>query len=454
MSSSNENSAAGGPGLSPGPAANGAPPDPDAVPGRAADGPGAPPTPGPSRRRLLTSAGAALGAGAVAGGVAAYLAGRGEPASSSGGASQTVPFYGPNQAGIATPAQDRLAFGSLNVVSDARRADVRDLLRAWTDAAARMTRGQLVGEDTEMSAPPVDTGEAVGSPVSRLTVTIGFGPSLFDHRFGLAGKRPAALAPLPPLPNEDLDPNFSGGDLCVQACSDDPLVAFHAVRNLARLGMGVVAHNWMELGFGRTSTTTTAQATPRNLLGFKDGTRNIKAEQTQLMDEHVWVGPESDQPWLRGGSYLVSRKIRMFVENWDRDYLQDQQNVIGRAKVSGAPLSGGTEFTTPNFAARKSGQYAIPPDSHVRLASHEHNGGTRILRRGYSFTDGIDPQTGTLLGGLFFIAYMKNPSQFIKLQQALAGDALNEYIHHTGSAVFACPPGLRPGGHWGDTLFA
>ncbi len=454
MSSSNENSAAGGPGLSPGPAANGAPPDPDAVPGRAADGPGAPPTPGPSRRRLLTSAGAALGAGAVAGGVAAYLAGRGEPASSSGGASQAVPFYGPNQAGIATPAQDRLAFGSLNVVSDARRADVRDLLRAWTDAAARMTRGQLVGEDTEMSAPPVDTGEAVGSPVSRLTVTIGFGPSLFDHRFGLAGKRPAALAPLPPLPNEDLDPNFSGGDLCVQACSDDPLVAFHAVRNLARLGMGVVAHNWMELGFGRTSTTTTAQATPRNLLGFKDGTRNIKAEQTQLMDEHVWVGPESDQPWLRGGSYLVSRKIRMFVENWDRDYLQDQQNVIGRAKVSGAPLSGGTEFTTPNFAARKSGQYAIPPDSHVRLASHEHNGGTRILRRGYSFTDGIDPQTGTLLGGLFFIAYMKNPSQFIKLQQALAGDALNEYIHHTGSAVFACPPGLRPGGHWGDTLFA
>jgi deferrochelatase/peroxidase EfeB len=429
--SRNESSAVGGPGLTPGPPRD------------------------PSRRRLLAGAGAALGAGAVAGGVAAYLADRGgNPASGAGGAAQTVPFYGAHQAGIATPAQDRLAFGSLNVVSDAGRADVRDLLRAWTDAAARMTRGHLVGEDTEMSAPPVDTGEAVGSPVSRLTITIGFGSSLFGHRFGLAGKRPAALAPLPPLPNENLDPNFSGGDLCVQACSDDPLVAFHAVRNLARLGMGVVAHNWMELGFGRTSTTTTAQATPRNLLGFKDGTRNIKAEQTKLMDEHVWVGPESDQPWLRGGSYLVSRKIRMFVENWDRDYLQDQENVIGRAKVSGAPLSGGTEFTAPNFAARKSGQHAIPPDSHIRLASHEHNGGTRILRRGYSFTDGIDPQAGTLLGGLFFIAFMKNPSQFVKLQQALADDALNEYIHHTGSAVFACPPGLRPGQHWGDTLFA
>jgi deferrochelatase/peroxidase EfeB len=290
--------------------------------------------------------------------------------------------------------------------------------------------------------------------VSRLTITLGYGPSLFDHRLGLARKKPAALAQLPPLPNENLDPDHTGGDLCIQACSDDPLVAFHAVRNLARLGMGVVEHNWMELGFGRTSTTTTAQATPRNLLGFKDGIRNIKAEQTHLMDNYVWVGPDADQPWLRGGSYLVARKIRIFVENWDRDYLQDQENVIGRAKVSGAPLGGAAEFTTPDFAARSAaGPPVIPRDAHIRLASFEHNGGTRILRRGYSFTDGIDPQAGTLLGGLFFIAFMKNPAQFIKLQNALAADALNEYIHHTGSAVFACPPGLHPGQHWGDGLF-
>jgi deferrochelatase/peroxidase EfeB len=211
----------------------------------------------------------------------------------------------------------------------------------------------------------------------------------------------------------------------------------------------------MELGFGRTSTTSTAQATPRNLLGFKDGTRNIKAEQTELLNQHVWVGQETDQPWLRGGSYMVTRKIRMFVENWDRDYLQDQENIIGRAKVSGAPLSGGAEFSTPDFArAGGDGQPAIPADAHIRLASPEHNGGTHILRRGYSFTDGIDPQAGTLLGGLFFIAFMKNPSQFVKLQTALAGDALNEYIHHTGSATFAVPPGLRPGQHYGDALFS
>jgi deferrochelatase/peroxidase EfeB len=416
----------------------------------------------PSRRRVLAGAGL-FGAGAVAGGLGGYLGrgGGGTSGSTStadavvGDSNVTIPFYGNHQAGISTPAQDRLAFGSMNVVSGTSRADLRDLLQEWTTAAARMTAGQLVGEDTQAYAPPVDTGEAVGSPVSRLTVTVGYGPSLFDRRFGLASRKPSALANLPALPNENLDPNYTGGDLCVQACSDDPLVAFHAVRNLARIGMGVVEHNWMELGFGRTSTTSTNEATPRNLLGFKDGTRNVKAEQTDLVNDYVWVGKESDQAWLRGGSYLVARKIRIFVENWDRDYLQDQENVIGRSKVSGAPLSGGSEFTTPNFTTKAADGLGtvIPAHAHIRLASFENNGGTRILRRGYSFTDGIDPQAGTLLGGLFFIAFMKNPSQFIKLQNHLASDALNEYIQHTGSAVFACPPGISKGQKWGDGLF-
>jgi deferrochelatase/peroxidase EfeB len=408
---------------------------------------------GPSRRRLLAGAGL-FGAGAVASGLTGYLT-RPEGEPSGAVPTQPVSFYGTHQAGIITPAQDRLAFGTLNVTPGTARTDLRDLLRGWTSAAARMTAGQLVGEDTGLDAPPVDTGEAIGSPVSGLTITVGYGPSLFDQRFGLASRKPSALADLPALPNENLDPDYTGGDLCIQACSDDPLVAFHAVRNMARIGMGVVEHNWMELGFGRTSTTSTAQATPRNLLGFKDGTRNIKAEQTDLLNQHVWVGQETDQPWIRGGSYLVARKIRIFVENWDRDYLADQENVIGRGKVSGAPLSGGTEFSTPDFAANAaSGLAAIPAHAHIRLASFEHNGGTRILRRGYSFTDGIDPQAGTLLGGLFFIAFMKNPAQFIQLQRSLASDALNEYIQHTGSGVFACPPGLNPGQHWGDQIFA
>ena len=344
----------------------------------------------------------------------------------------------------------------MNVSEGVERSDLRTLLKDWTEAAERMSRGQLVGDDSDLNDPPLDTGEAIGSPVSGLTITIGYGPSLFDARFGLAPRRPALLADLPPLPNENLDPDHVGGDLCIQACSDDPLVAFHAVRNLARLGLGVVDYNWMELGFGKTSSTSTAQATPRNLLGFKDGTRNIKAEETDLLNRYVWVGDETDQPWMRGGSYLVARRIQMFLENWDRDYLSDQENVIGRTKVTGSPLSGGTEFSTPQFAKKNDqGQLMIPADAHIRLASHEQNNGTRILRRGYSFTDGVDPVRGTLLGGLFFLAFMKRPAQFIMLQQKLGShDALNEYIQHVGSAIFAVPPGLRRGKSWGDNLFA
>src|SRR6266496_3602757 len=265
---------------------------------------------GPSRRRLLTGAGL-FGAGAVAGGLTGYFTSSATESSGAGDTSlgqQTIPFYGAHQAGIITPAQDRLAFGTMNVVSGTSHADLRDLLRVWTGAAARMAAGQLVGEESDPSAPPVDTGEAAGAPVSRLTVTIGYGPGLFDDRFGLAARKPAALTDLPPLPNENLDPDYTGGDLCVQACADNPLVAFHAVRNLARIGMGVVTHNWMELGFGRTSTTSTAQATPRNLLGFKDGTRNIKAEQTELLNQHVWVGQETDQPRRRGVQHARLRQ--------------------------------------------------------------------------------------------------------------------------------------------------
>ncbi len=157
---------------------------------------------------------------------------------------------------------------------------------------------------------------------------------------------------------------------------------------------------------------------------------------------------------MRGGSYLVARRIQIFIENWDRDFLGDQQNVIGRAKTTGAPLTGGGEFTTPDFTTRDDqGNLVIPNNAHIRLASHEENGGTRLLRRGYSFTDGIDPVRGTLLGGLFFIAFMKRPAQFIALQQKLgAHDALNEYISHIGSGIFATPPGLRKGQYWGDDL--
>ncbi len=406
-----------------------------------------------SRRRLLgtVGAGAAVAGAALGAGGAVLVTGGRAPAA----APATVPFRGARQAGIATPAQDRMCFATFDVTAGADRAALTSVLRAWTKAAEAMTHGDGVpGHPGDLESPPDDTGEATGLAPGRLTITVGYGPSLFDDRLGLSGRRPSRLARLPHLPREDLAESSSDGDICVQACSDDPQVAFHAVRNLRRLAFGVLVPRWMELGFGRTSSTTPAQATPRNLMGFKDGTRNIDTTDTALMDQHVWIGAEEPQRWVRGGSYLVSRKISMRLEAWDRDNLADQQNVFGRNKSTGAPLTGHAERDTPDFAAKKDGDYVIPVDAHIRLAAHENNKGLRILRRGYSYADGIDPVTGDLLGGLFFIAFMKEPEQFVTLQRVLGhSDALNEYIQHIGGGLFVTPPGLAPGTDWAEQLF-
>jgi deferrochelatase/peroxidase EfeB len=401
-----------------------------------------------TRRRLLTSAGAGGLAAAAGGG--GFALGR-ETAPDSSHAEHTVAFHGERQAGIATAAQDRLHFAAFDVEDGLRAGDLRALLREWSSAAERMTAGHLVGDDAgEQLAPPADTGEALGLTPARLTVTFGLGPSLFDDRFGLAASRPAPLRDLPPLPGDELDPGRSGGDLCVQACADDPQVAFHAVRNLARIGRGAVTVRWSQLGFGRTSSTSRAQATPRNLLGFKDGTRNLKAEDAADLARHVWVaGDRSGEPaWLRGGTYLVARRIRMLIEVWDRASLGDQEQTIGRHKASGAPLGGRAEFDTPNLAR-------LPADSHVRLAAPSSNDGVALLRRGYSFTDGLDDRLGQLDAGLFFLSFQRDPEAFVRVQRRLgASDALNEYIKHVGSGVWAIPPGARRGGWVGETLLA
>jgi deferrochelatase/peroxidase EfeB len=403
-----------------------------------------------TRRRLLASAGAGGLAAAAGGG--GFALGR-ETASDDGPdiGAQTVPFHGEHQAGIATAAQDRLHFAAFDVEDGLRATDLRDLLREWSRAAERMTAGRLVGDDAgQQLAPPSDTGEALGLTPARLTVTFGLGPSLFDDRFGLASSRPEPLRDLPALPGDELDAGRSGGDLGVQACADDPQVAFHAVRNLARIGRGAVTVRWSQLGFGRTSSTSRAQATPRNLLGFKDGTRNLKAEDTADLARHVWVaGDRAGEPaWLRGGTYLVARRIRMLIEVWDRASLGDQEQTIGRHKASGAPLGGREEFDPPHLAR-------LPTDSHVRLAAPSSNAGAALLRRGYSFTDGLDDRLGQLDAGLFFLSFQRDPEAFVRVQRRLgSNDALNEYIKHVGSGVWAIPPGPRRGGWVGETLLA
>jgi deferrochelatase/peroxidase EfeB len=225
----------------------------------------------------------------------------------------------------------------------------------------------------------------------------------------------------------------------------------HAVRNLARIATGRAAIRWSQTGFGRASKTALVARTPRNLLGFKDGTANIRGDDQAALDEHVWVPSGTAPAWLAGGTYLVVRKIAILLDDWDRQPLAKQEAVLGRTKASGAPLSGGGEDTAPDFEATVDGAAAIDPAAHIRLAHASNNGGFRILRRSYNYVDGTDAQ-GDLAAGLLFIAFQQSPARFIAIQRSLATDRLNEYVRPVGSAVFAVPPGTSDGRFIGDGL--
>ncbi|MCU1579141.1 MAG: efeB [Rhodoglobus sp.] len=412
-----------------------------------------PTRPGLSRRGLLGlvgtgAAGIALGGGAATAVTAAAMgaaAGR-----------EVYPFFGAHQSGITTPVQDRLHFAAYDMAAGSSRDDLISLLEDWSYAASRMTRGLPVSEsgavDGSPLAPPDDTGEALDLPPSGLTITFGFGPTLFvaedgADRFGIATKKPRLLAKLPRFAGDALQPGAGDGDLCIQACADDPQVAVHAIRNLSRIAFGRASIRWSQLGFGRTSSTSTSQVTARNLFGFKDGTANLKSEDSAAIEQNVWV---DDSSWLSGGSYLVVRSIRMIIEAWDHTRLEEQERVIGRTKGEGAPLSGGTEFSPLDFDAP--GAALIDADAHVRLAHASNNAGARLLRRGYNFVNGND-ELGRLDAGLFFMSYQRSPAQFIGVQRSLARDALNEYIKHVGSAIFAVPPGAASTSFVGAGLF-
>jgi len=420
-------------------------------------------TDAPAQRRQWTVSRRAflgLGSALAVGGAAAGLGGERlvDRAAAPRPAADIVPFTGTHQAGIVTPAQDRMYTAAFDLTTTSR-ADLVALLRRWTVMAARLTAGLPAGPLGPASgpadAPPDDTGEATDLPPAHLTLTVGFGRSLFvgrghDDPFGLAARLPGGLVTLPRFAGDALDPARSDGDLVVQACADDPQVAVHAIRNLSRAAFGVATVRWTQLGYGRTSSTSTSQTTPRNLFGFKDGTANITAEDSDALAAHVWVAASdaaadtTDSRWLTGGTYLVARRIRMHLETWDRSSLGEQEAVVGRDKGEGAPLSGGTERTEPDLSRRgPSGALLVPADSHVRLAHPTTNGGVRLLRRGYSFTDGNDA-LGRLDAGLFFVAFVRDPrTHFVPLQTRLAGrDAMTEYLQHTGSGLWAVPPGV------------
>ena len=388
------------------------------------------------RREFLKKAGIG-GAGLALGlsGASAFFANKEQGSKNIADGQEEISFYGKHQAGITTPMPKNIYF----VVLDLRTTDKNELIQLfkdWTDYSQKLVNGELVKKDgSNALLPPSDTGETVGLNPYRLTLTFGVSAS-FLTKLGLEKKRPKLFRDLPAFPKEQLREQYTGGDIVIQACADDEQVAFHAVRNLIRKGRNKVTMKWSQSGFAAIGDR---METPRNLFGFKDGTANVTTEKD--FDKVVWA---DSQDWMKNGSYMAVRRIIMHLETWDRTNLQEQENTFGRYKESGAPFGKKNEFDEVALSL-------LPVDSHVRLAKEVD---LPILRRSYSYSDGIDPKTGQFDAGLLFIAFQKDPDRFVKIQTNLgADDKMNEYVTHIGSGLFACFGGVKEGGYIGQDLF-
>lgn len=388
------------------------------------------------RREFLKKAGIG-GAGLALGlsGASAFFANKEQGSKNIADGQEEISFYGKHQAGITTPMQKNIYF----VVLDLRTIDRNELIQLfkdWTDYSQKLVNGELVKKDgSNALLPPSDTGETVGLNPYRLTLTFGVSAS-FLTKLGLEKKRPKLFRDLPAFPKEQLREQYTGGDIVIQACADDEQVAFHAVRNLIRKGRNKVTMKWSQSGFAAIGDR---METPRNLFGFKDGTANVTSEKD--FNKVVWA---DSQGWMNNGSYMAVRRIIMHLETWDRTNLQEQENTFGRYKESGAPFGKKNEFDEVDLSL-------LPVDSHVRLAKEVD---LPILRRSYSYSDGIDPKTGQFDAGLLFIAFQKDPDRFVKIQTNLgADDKMNEYVTHIGSGLFACFGGVKEGGYIGQDLF-
>lgn len=388
------------------------------------------------RREFLKKAGIG-GAGLALGlsGASAFFANKEQGSKNIADGQEEISFYGKHQAGITTAMQKNIYFVVLDLHTKDKE-EIIQLFKDWTDYSEKLVNGDLVKKDgSNALLPPSDTGETVGLNPYRLTLTFGVSAS-FLTKLGLEKKRPKLFRDLPAFPKEQLREQYTGGDIVIQACADDEQVAFHAIRNLIRKGRNKVTMKWSQSGFAAIGDR---METPRNLFGFKDGTANVTTEKD--FDKVVW---SDSQDWMKNGSYMAVRRIIMHLETWDRTNLQEQENTFGRYKESGAPFGKKNEFDEVDLSL-------LPVDSHVRLAKEVD---LPILRRSYSYSDGIDPKTGQFDAGLLFIAFQKDPDRFVKIQTNLgADDKMNEYVTHIGSGLFACFGGVKEGGYIGQDLF-
>ncbi|MES5819139.1 iron uptake transporter deferrochelatase/peroxidase subunit [Streptomyces sp. RG80] len=399
---------------------------------------------GVSRRRLLGTAGATGLVLGAAGGAVGYAARPAEATPLSSVGADEVMFHGKHQPGILQGLQARGHLVAFDLAAGAGRKGAAALLRRWSHTAQRL----MAGEGTASH----DTDVARDAGPSSLTITFGFGHSFFA-RTGLEKQRPVALDPLPDFSSDQLDKARSNGDLWVQIGAHDALVAFHALRAIQKDAGSAAKVRWQMNGFNRSPGATAHPMTARNLMGQMDGTRNPKPGEPDF-DQRIFVPSSTDPSWMANGSYAVVRRIRMLLDDWEQLSVSEQENVIGRRKANGAPLSGGSETTEMDLEKTDAkGDLVVPINAHARITRPDQNGGAAMLRRPFSYHDGIDAD-GVPDAGLLFVCWQADPLRgFVTVQRKLdRGDALSKFVRHESSGLFAVPGGAAEGEYVGQRL--
>ncbi len=393
-----------------------------------------------SRRQFLGYLGAAAAGAAASAPLTAAAVGQEGPEVGPSTPMSTRTPYGDHQSGITEPTQRFVELVALDLLPDTDADALGRLMRLWTGDVVSLMAGRPA---------PGDTAPELAGPNADLTVTVGWGPRVFDLP-GLSGARPAGLQEIPPMRHDRLEDRWSRGDLLLVVGAHDGTSVAHAVRRLVADAAPFAALRWRQSGFWNGFGKDGSPATGRNLFGQVDGSAN-PSPGTEVFDETVWA---SEPGWFAGGTTLVLRRIVMDLDEWDTVTRAEQEASIGRRLPDGAPLTGGTEKDDLDLTAFEDGRPAIALRAHARLAHPQMNNGLRIFRKGLNYT--ADGASGRTESGLLFLSFQADIArQFVPMQHRLdMHDALNEWTTATGSAVFAVLPGFREGGWLGDTVLS
>ncbi|AMY20685.1 MULTISPECIES: Dyp-type peroxidase [Nocardiaceae] len=392
-----------------------------------------------SRRSFLVGSAAAAAAAAAGLSVGRELAPDTAPEAATTAPSvqpTTVEFHGAHQPGIADPTPTHASFLSFDLAAETGRTQLTQTMQRWTAVASALASG-----DTSVDPSSVSSGSGPG----MFTMTVGVGGGMLD-RLGIA--RPEPLIDLPAFPGDRLDHDASYGDIFVQLCSNDAIYLSGAVRAVRRTAGDALVPRWQLNGF-RGVAASTSSTNGRNLMGQVDGTNNIAVSRGSSGGA-VWIDDPSPE-WMQGGSYVVLRRIRMLLSEWESADGVTRDRTIGRHTSSGAPLGARDESDPVDLAAvDTSGTLTTPDDAHIRLAAPRRGAGEEMLRRSYSYSNGQIAGGTDEDAGLIFVSYQRDPrTSFVPVQRRLAeSDALNRFTEATTSAIFAVLPGVVDDDDW------